>query len=224
MVTSWWVTTPPVRPKALVVAAPHPDDEVFGAAELMRWAVSLSVRVTVAAVTRGEASHAASRRVRRRDLVTRRARERRAALDVLGIADRVTVVELDHADGAVSTTEERLTGDLAELAGPGTTILVPALADRHPDHQATCRAGRLAARRAEATLWETPIWARVDDARPAPHASVLALTRGGRARKWWAARCFESQLVALGPGPEDGPVLSPREVGAFCGPREWVCT
>ncbi len=125
-----------------MVVAPHPDDEVIGAAALIRALMRKGTTVRVVVVTDGAASHPGSERWPRRRLVAARRRESRLALRRLGImADGVAFLSL--ADGRVDQTacdralhrEARRTGRLDLIAGP-------AAADGHPDHRAVATALR----------------------------------------------------------------------------------
>ena len=223
LVEPTWVGRPPAPGETLLVLAPHPDDEVLGAAGLMRWCASLGLPIEILAVTDGERSHARSARITPDDLRERRAMERTAALEVLGLTPDVSRLELP--DGEVSAHEHALTLAIADRAGPTTTLIAPWRSDGHPDHEAVGRAAWIAAERTGARLWEIPIWAKVHGTvRPdaSPARSHLVLDDATRANKAEAVRCFTTQLVPLGPHPLDGPVVHPHEVAALLDGQEQV--
>lgn len=217
---TWRGGAPPVPARAVVVA-PHPDDEVLGTAGLLRWLVAHGASVALVAVTDGEASHARSRRTTPDRLRRVRDAERRRALAVLDV--EVGVERLGLPDGHLGGHEDALGAALVERADPDTTLVAPWRHDGHPDHDAT---GRAAARAAEATgaaLWEVAIWAKVRAPGPAAAgAHHLDLDEGSAAAKRAAAACFASQLRALGPHPDDGPVVHPGEVAAMLAGPELV--
>ena len=153
----WIGAPPPVRARAVIVA-PHPDDEVLGSAGIMRWLTDAAIPIEIVAVTDGEASHAASRRVGREWLRVTCATERVEALERLELG-ALRVHRLGFADAAVAADEAMLADRLVTFCDATTTIVVPWSADGHPDHEAVGRAGRIAAARAGAGMWETAIWA-----------------------------------------------------------------
>ncbi|TVV70177.1 PIG-L family deacetylase, partial [Sphingomonas solaris] len=63
------------RPCTALIVAPHPDDEVIGAAGLIRALVNRGTRVRVLVVSDGAASHTGSRLWPRRRLVAARMAE-----------------------------------------------------------------------------------------------------------------------------------------------------
>jgi LmbE family N-acetylglucosaminyl deacetylase len=206
-----WSPRAPAAPTALVVVAPHPDDEVLGAAGIMRWCQDLGTSVTVVACTDGEASHAGSHAVTPAELRRRRRRERAEALEVLGL--EVSVRELGLDDGGLVAQVPLLVAALAGTVGVDATLLVPWEHDDHPDHRAVAEAGAAVATLLGVPLWRVPIWGKVRRDRPLPpHAATLALAPGHQALKAAAVAAFGSQLVPLGPGPLDGPVLHSHEL------------
>jgi LmbE family N-acetylglucosaminyl deacetylase len=105
-------------------------------------------------------------------------------------------------------------------AGAVTTVVVPWEYDGHPDHEAVARAGLQAASVTGIGCWQVPIWSLVGGAFDVS-ADQLDLGRFA-ATKAEAARCFRTQLVALGPGADDGPVVHPGELETLTGPVERV--
>ncbi len=215
-----WTTATPPTPSRLAVIAPHPDDEVLGAAGLMRWAADAGADVVIVSVTDGEASHASSDRITPDALAQRRALERAAALAVLGL-EAAPVWRLGLTDGAVRDQADRLAALLMRLLRIGDTLVVPWRHDGHPDHEAVTEAAERAAETIGMACWEVPIWSRVhgtfDD------ADVRELELGEFSNVKRAAVCeFRSQLIPLGPGPGDGPVVHPRELRALTSSTELI--
>lgn len=224
LVTSHWMGVTPTAPHHLIVVAPHPDDEVFGAGEIMRWAVSRGARLTIVAVTDGEGSHGRSRRVLPEQLRRARRVERAAALSVLGLADHADIVELHVPDAVVHRHVRDVGRRLHDLViDDHTVVCVPAAEDRHPDHRAVFEAGVLATEQCAVPLWPVPIWSRLDRPRP-PATAELVLDAVAERRKRRAAACFRSQLVSFGPSLEDGPVLTAAELHGLSGGAEAICS
>ncbi len=220
MVTAahWVGSEPGFRPR-VVIAAPHPDDEVLGCGGVMVWLASQGFELEIVAVTDGAASHARSRMITRDVLVDRRDLERVAALGALGLAD-VPVHRLGFSDAETAGREREMATAIAHRLDPGTTLIVPWRHDGHPDHEAVARAGVKAAKASGASWFEAPIWARVRGRRCAP-SYVLDLGTV-RCRKQLAVAEYRSQLVALGPDPVDGPVVHPEELEALTSSTEWL--
>jgi LmbE family N-acetylglucosaminyl deacetylase len=214
----WTGATPPFRSR-VVIAAPHPDDEVLGCAGVMRWLQDEGFVVEVVAVTDGDASHAHSDRITRPELVARRQAERREALSRLGITT-VEVTRLGLPDADVAGHERDLGWELRQRLDAATTLIVPWRNDGHPDHEAVGRAGLGAASATSAGCLEVPIWARV---RGKAFVPTYALElRGFRAAKRSAAQAFASQIRPLGADAVDGPVVHPHELDALTSGIEWL--
>ena len=139
------VTEPPDRPRRLLVAVAHPDDETFGAGSLIAHEAQAGVEVTVLCATRGEAGQPPDWLTPDQDLGEVRAAELHRAADVLGAA---RVVLLDFADSDM--TGDMPAGALAAVAlddvvaqvrdvladvGPDCVVtLDPTNGDGHRDH------------------------------------------------------------------------------------------
>jgi LmbE family N-acetylglucosaminyl deacetylase len=213
-----WDTCPPFRPR-VVIAAPHPDDEVLGCAGVMSWLDRNDFEVEIVAVTDGDASHARSSRVNPMSLVQLRRSERGIALRGLGLG-HLPVDRLGLPDGEVALKEADLSDALACRLDAATTLIVPWRHDGHPDHEAVGRAGVDAAHRVGAACLEVPIWARVRGRRCVP-SYVLTLGELHRAKRT-AAEAYASQLLPLGPDECDGPVVHPDELDAMTSDTEWL--
>ncbi len=135
---------------ALMVLAPHPDDESLAAGGLIQRALAYRVPVSVVFVSDGENNPWPQRVLERRIRVgprqraawgVRRTAEGDAALRVLGAGD-VRVHRLGWPDGGVTwklldDTASMLTRMRELVTHEQPTLLVlPDLVDRHPDHSA----------------------------------------------------------------------------------------
>jgi LmbE family N-acetylglucosaminyl deacetylase len=204
----------PFRPgpaAAVVVVAPHPDDEVLGVGGLLRALHRAGHRIELVAVTDGEASHPGSRAMRPDTLAAVRRIEAAAARRALGLHGCPTV-HVGLPDGAVADHEDRLAAVLTARLDADAMVLATWRGDGHPDHEATGRAAATAAAASGARLVEYPVWAwswaRPGDQRvPWASASTVHLDTEARRAKQRAIRAFHSQLQPLGPAEGDGPVL-----------------
>ena len=142
----------------MLVLAPHPDDEVLGAAGLMAETLRHGERATVVVATDGGANAEGERAVK---LVATRAGETRRAMERLGLGPAETAF-LGYADGGlarawgkhwraarrdvgeVSATRlvDALRDDIRSTAP--RTVVIPVPLDRHPDHAALGRFAMLA--------------------------------------------------------------------------------
>lgn len=138
-------------PTAVLVVAPHPDDETLAlGAALAGWAAT-GIPVTVLAVTDGEGSHPG-----RPDLAELRTAEQAAALAELGVT--TPAVRLHLPDGAVAGHEAEVLEAVARLATPTTTVFAPWEHDAHVDHDACGRAALGGAARTGAPVVRLPLW------------------------------------------------------------------
>lgn len=216
-----WRDGAPVVRDRVVVLAPHPDDEVLGTGALLRWLHDRGIPTTVVAVTDGEASHARSARISPVALRRARAVERDEALATLGVAP--AVVRLGLPDGAVTDHRAALTEAIGGLVDAGTTVVAPWRVDGHPDHEAVGHAAAIAADHRGAALWEVSIWAKVRRPLAATvGAHHLVPDPASDTAKRAAAACFRTQVHALGPAAEDGPVVHPHELAALLDGPELV--
>lgn len=135
---------------SLLVVAPHPDDESLAAGGLIQRALSKGARVTIVFVTDGDNNPWPQRVLERRVVIGARQRERwgarrreeaQRALRALG-AEAATVHHLAWPDGAVTwKLIDETRGVIAQwqtlLQSIRPTMMVlPDLADGHPDHSA----------------------------------------------------------------------------------------
>jgi LmbE family N-acetylglucosaminyl deacetylase len=184
---------------ALIVVAPHPDDETLGfgaTASLLR---SRGVDVTVVSVSDGGGSVPGLSPLERRWLERDRRAELRAATTILGLGEPVG---LGLPDGELTDREGELTGLLADVikaAPAGTWCAATWRGDGHPDHEAVGRSAAAAVAGTDATLLEFPVWMwhwakPGDEAVPWHRMSMAPTDRAATARKRRAAAVFESQL------------------------------
>ncbi len=138
---SWEPLLPPsaLATGPLVVVAPHPDDEVIGAAGLIMGHVEAGQPVTVVVMTDGAEGIPGT--ASGPDYARLRQEECRAAAAVLGVVD---LRFLDFADGGLRGLAERpgsepvrrLHAILAEIRP--ARVALPSPFELHPDHKATC--------------------------------------------------------------------------------------
>jgi LmbE family N-acetylglucosaminyl deacetylase len=115
---------------ALLVVAPHPNDEILGAGGLIRtWAAS-GAEVSVLSVSDGEAAEPA-----RHGLGTIRREQLTEALRKL-CPTHVSVTRLGLPDGRIAHHVNRLRNAILSLARGRLTLIAPYERDGHPDHEA----------------------------------------------------------------------------------------
>jgi len=196
---------------ALVVVAPHPDDETLGCGGMLAHLAARGVPVAVVSVSDGGAAYPEISTFDQRELErTRRAELDRAAA-ILGVK---RVIRLGLPDGRLAEHEDRLAEQLAEVleAEPsGVWCAATWRGDGHPDHEAVGRAAAAATARTGATLVEYPVWmwhwaTPGDEVVPWQRAVALSLDRLAVGRKQVAAQCFKSQFEPSAAAP---PVLPP---------------
>jgi LmbE family N-acetylglucosaminyl deacetylase len=200
------------RPGArLTVLAPHPDDESLATGGLIQRALGYGVRVSVVFVTDGENNPWPQRVLERRLWIgphqraawgARRRGEADAALRMLG-ADGVSVHRLGWPDGGVTwkLLDDTLTTvaalrTLIERERP-TLLVLPDLADRHPDHSAVHVLVDMALRSLPGTLQPVCLGYLLHGrSHPGlPRRAVLALDPAEQARKRSAIKAHASQVA-----------------------------
>lgn len=201
--------------RAALIVAPHPDDEIIGAAGLIRTLTTRGVRVRVVIVSDGAGSHRGSVAWPRARLVAARRRESLHALRRLQVAaPRVTF--LDLPDGALAEQAARCRRVLRRVAArDGCDLIVgPADTDGHPDHRAVAAAlrgvrGRV--RRLDYQVWPPR-------ARRAVRARSIAVP-GGSPMKRSLIRMHRTQLGIIRDDPA-GFAIARHELAAFSHPIE----
>lgn len=190
----------------ILVLAPHPDDEVFAVGGLMSLMTCSGYDATVLAVTDGEASHAESKRVTRAEIRKIRLAETRRAYRELGI--NPIRVRMGIPDSQVCQHEGRLRRELEGHLDGASLVLAPIESDGHPDHNSVGHIARVLTASSGLPLWRYAVWARLHQERIAGGLPLSVLLPEGVAlRMRCAVQEYSSQFNALGPDPEDGPVL-----------------
>lgn len=206
----------------LVVVAPHPDDEILGAAGLIHAATTRGLPVRVVGVTRGEACYPGDTAWTPSLLATIRPQESLAALALLGVGAR-QVIQLRIPDGAVAAHEPLLCAHLRDVLGARDHVLTTWSKDGHPDHDATSRAVAQAAHAEGARLSGFPIWAwhwmDPHGPLPLPGARRYRLSDAQQSAKAQALAAFVSQRQH----PTRPPILPPAVIAHFIRPFEVFC-
>ncbi|GAB7068554.1 PIG-L family deacetylase [Mycobacterium hodleri] len=192
---------------ALVVVAPHPDDETLGFGATASLLHSRGVDVTVVSVTDGGGSVPGLSAVERQWLERERRDELRSATAILGLPEPVA---LGLPDGDVAALEDELTARLVDVvaAGPaGTWCAATWRGDGHPDHEAVGRSAAAAVAQTGAVLLEFPVWMwhwakPADEAVPWHRMSAAPRDEAAAARKQRAAAAYESQLAPYRAGAD----------------------
>lgn len=190
---------------ALIVVAPHPDDETLGFGATASALRRRGVDVTVVAVSDGGGEVPGLSRLERTWLERDRRAELRRATGILGIGEPIC---LGLPDGDLSAHEDELTGILAErlAAAPrGTWCATTWRGDGHPDHEAVGRSAAAAVDQAGARLMEFPLWmwhwAWPDDPDvPWDRMAMAPHDAASTARKRRATGAFETQFTPFEPG------------------------
>jgi len=212
------------RPRRILIVAPHPDDEVFGAGGLIQHALSQNIPLEIVAVTDGEGSHPNSKVAQKLGLAERRVRESKEALRRLGW-DEPVMTRLHIPDSNVAECRGQLEEALTSILRPEDLCVAPWRHDGHPDHdvcgEATLHSSQAAGAKTLGYLvwawhWADPGGSDI----PWGLCRRLGLGQRARARKRWATRAFDSQIEAIGPDAVDAPVLPPPLLRRFWRPYE----
>lgn len=202
---------------ALLVVAPHPDDEVLGAGGLIRAWAARGGQVSVLSVSDGEAADPAWHGlggVRREEL--------KEALRKL-CPTHIGVRRLGLPDGAITHHLNRLRNAIlshvSAHAGGKLTLIAPYEHDGHPDHEAVGGVCLEFARSQQISLARYAIWAWH---RAAPQTlsgarwGKFVLSEDVRRAKARAMQCFKSQLCP----PCRDPIVPPHVLSHFERPYE----
>ncbi|MFI5843982.1 PIG-L deacetylase family protein [Catenuloplanes sp. NPDC051500] len=216
--------------RALMVLAPHPDDETFGCGALIARARAAGSPVTVVVATDGARS-TASTRLSPAGIARLRAAELHAACAALGVTD---IVRLGFPDGGLTTHADALAARLRTLYQDRRPchVLLPCAQDEHPDHRALHHAG-VAAGPPRALAYPVWAWYAAPLFPAAAHPDRLRLWAWAAARSGWlrvptgpylaakraAIAAYPSQTTNL-TGEPGWSHLEPRFVSAFLGPHE----
>lgn len=199
-----------------VVVAPHPDDEIIGAAGLIQALRRQGSVVRVVVVSNGAASHRNSGAWPPERLIAARRQESLSALSRLGVT-RHRVTFLGLPDGGLSTRpvlcRQRLGRAIRRCRGLDM-LIGPAMTDAHPDHRAVAAALRdlhFAGRRMTYQVWP-------------PHRARGARCRtvslaGGVAAKRSLIRMHRTQLGVIADDLH-GFTIARHELAVFAFPVE----
>lgn len=204
--------------RSVVILVPHPDDEVLGCGLLIARLMRAGVRVTVIALTDGDASHPGSVRWPPALLARVRRAEMRRAMQRLGAA-RSRLHFMGWHDGRVGTEARPLrVAKLCHAAGAGL-VLAASVDDHHPDHQACFQIGRGVARRLRLPLVSYAVWSRLSET--AAHRRA----NRDRAAKNWAMAAHRSQISNYIADAPSGFRLSQSALAQFiAGPERYNST
>ncbi|HET9169986.1 MAG TPA: PIG-L family deacetylase [Actinospica sp.] len=209
-----------------VVLAAHPDDQVLGFGGGLALLAARGVRLRIVVATDGEASHPHSRTRTAARLAEVRRAEDASALAALGAA-HAEVLRLGLPDSGLDDRGGLLAARVAEAVRGFELCVAPWSGDMHPDHESVGRAARRACAAGGLVLWQYPVWmwhwaAPADERVPWERAALLELPDWAWVRKQEAVACHRSQILPLGPAPEDAPILPAAELSHFRRRRELV--
>ncbi|WP_454280725.1 PIG-L deacetylase family protein [Sphingomonas sp. Marseille-Q8236] len=199
-----------------VIVAPHPDDEIIGAAALIRTLRRQGSDVQVIIVSDGAASHPASVSWLRNRLIAARRRESGNALARLDVM-RGNVTFLNLPDGGLPANFDRCRVQLRRVLSRlrGIDLIVgPSPHDAHPDHQAVAEAlNRISI---TAPCWTYQVWPPLRHKQGRCRTIVMP---GGAATKRSLIRAHRTQLGAIKDDPK-GFAIAPHELTIFAHPVE----
>lgn len=198
-------------PRVALIVAPHPDDEVIGAAGLIGLLRRRGTRVNVVIVSDGAASHPASRQWPRVRLVAERRRESRRALRRMGLgADAVSFLGLpDECLSKPGSRCGRALGREVARHRQLDLIVEPVSNDAHPDHRAVAAA--IAACRTPARRLAYRVWPH--DRKPRGSTRTV-LVAGGWLAKRSLIGTYRTQLGAIRDDPA-GFAIARHELAEF---------
>lgn len=176
----------------LQVLAPHPDDEVFGAAGLIQQAIAQGLDVRVHIATDGEKCFGDVPHAKEQLLRQARREESMQAARMLGCSQPFF---WNLGDGQLSQQVTALQQCMQAQHLPKSLWIAPWFHDGHPDHEA---AGQ-AIQALHLPVLYYPVWTLVDPPRLVrfqsdKHLYQWRLSELQLARKWQAARCFVTQF------------------------------
>ena len=217
-----------LRDRAVLVLAPHPDDESLGCGALLAHAFARSgadLRAHVICLTDGAASHPGSCAVPPARLAFIRRLELETAIIRLGgVASDVTWIGAPDAGLVVTPEIVDAVTDIARSRNAGL-LLAPSPLDPHCDHVAGARIGReVAAAHGSLRLAYYPVWSRWHGgghaAAPGGTLSVRVPAGPFVARKANAIAAHASQLGLIVSDAPDGFEMPPGFAEFFAGQDE----
>jgi LmbE family N-acetylglucosaminyl deacetylase len=195
----------------MVLVAPHPDDEVFGAGGVIQHTLNERIPLALIAVTDGEASHPESKAAVQCGRPEKRHRESNEALRRSGWNDP-TMARLHLPESDVRGHQEQLREKLAPSLRPDNLRVAPWQCDAHAYHDVFGRTAYENGRATGAALlyhfvrtwhWADPNGADISW----DLCRRFDITRRERARKRWATGAFETQVRAIRPESADPAIL-----------------
>ncbi|HET6632354.1 MAG TPA: PIG-L family deacetylase [Rhodanobacteraceae bacterium] len=197
---------------ALLVVAPHPDDESLATGGLLQRAVSAGARARVLLLTDGDNNPWPQRWLERRWRIgpeerrrwgQRRRGEAHAALATLGLPDDAPVC-LGWPDmGVTSRLVDDTAASVSTIAGhvrdfAPSVLVFPSLGDTHPDHSAAHVLVRLALARQDCRLPHyTALLSYLIHGRRDPGSAVTLVLSGGEVQRKRDAVCAYQTQVTL---------------------------
>jgi LmbE family N-acetylglucosaminyl deacetylase len=225
------IALPGAGAAAVLVFAPHPDDDAIGCGGTLAMLAGEGARCTVAYMTDGSRSHPHSPRFTPAQLARLREAEARSALRALGVEASPIFMRL--TDGSLGAMEpdarERVVRRTAEIVAAidPVAVFAPWRRDVHDDHVATSAIVEEALARllVRPALLLYPVWqplrGRPDDAprRGEVRVARIRLSNDARRKKQRAIAAHRSQTsdVAEDPG---GFQISRAQLEAWTGPVE----
>lgn len=193
---------------ALLVVAPHPNDEILGAGGLMQTWVACGREVSVLSVSDGEAANPGLE-----GLATIRREEVREALRKL-CPTHVSVTRLGLPDGRITEHLNRLRNALLSFCRDRLTLIAPYEHDGHPDNDAVgaicvdfARSWNIPIARYAIRAWRGPDLAAMSKERWVK----FALSDDAKRAKARAVQCFRSQPVCAVGEPVGQPPAAGQE-------------
>ncbi len=204
------------RYRRLQVIAPHPDDEVFGAAGLVQLAALKGLKITVHIATDGENCFGSLPAGKELELRKARRQESCYASQLLGYPEPQF---WDLGDGQLSRQSRRLQALIQQHHCRETLWVAPWQEDGHPDHNATGQA--VSALELPSLFY--PVWALVDSVRLTSFLSKdricsLDLSANLLERKARAAQLFTTQFAD--DQRDEGPVIAHQHLQHFVTDKE----
>ena len=211
-------------PGAILVVAPHPDDETLGCGGLIARGATAGREVVVAILTDGAASHPGSLRAPPHSMSNIRRREAREAVSTLS-GGRARLAFFDAPDGGLAEREDQAVCWLRDLMAASSvgSVFASWSADHHPDHKAAFRIAQDYAAGSSAAFRAYPVWGLIlpDDADAGPAARCLALDIGEVVdRKRRAIAAHRSQTTGLIPDSREAFRLSAQDLERHLNPVE----
>jgi LmbE family N-acetylglucosaminyl deacetylase len=206
------------------IFAPHPDDEVLGCGGLLQQLAANGNPIVLIHVTNGTQSHPNSQIYSQESLDIIRPQESVKALEVLGVANQVTTMALNLADGNVFAQQDQFHQKLSAIIQSDDILITTFINDGHPDHEATGQVVASFAKQQHLACYEVLIWAwhwaePADTRIPWHHAIRVDLTTEQLQRKIEAIACFESQVTA-DDSTGSPPILSAQTIARISQPWE----